>query len=141
MIIDLTKVASEGDSNLGPFIGHSDPMDPANSMWNVAISRARRHVIVVADSGTLALNGTSVIARLIDAMGPNLLTIDASTLLLRSKDSTGDNELVRQRGSLAWFTGASFYNAFEIDLKGPRPRSSSPAHLPHEAPLTAGYLY
>jgi hypothetical protein len=118
MIIDLTKVASEGDSNLGPFIGHSDPMDPANSMWNVAISRARRHVIVVADSGSLALNGTSVIARLIDAMGPNLLTIDASTLLLRSEDSTGDNELVRQRGSLAWFTGASFYNAFEIDLRG-----------------------
>jgi len=118
MIIDLTRVASEGDSQLGPFIGQTDPMDPANSMWNVAISRARQHVIVVADSGTLTLNGTSVIARLIEAMGPNLLTVDASTLLPRQVDSAHANEPVQHRGSLAWFTGANFYDAFERDLSG-----------------------
>ena len=118
MIIDLTRVASEGDPTLGPFIGHPDPMDPANSMWNVAISRARQHVIVVADSGTLALNATSVIARLIEAMGSNLLNIDAGMLLRRSEDPKGDNELVRQRGSLAWFTEASFYDVFRNDLNG-----------------------
>ena len=115
MIIDLTRVASDQDSSLGSFIGHPDPLDPANSMWNVAISRARHHVIVVADSGTLALNQTSVIAKLIEKMGSNLVTVDASTLLHRQPDSAGEDGIER-RGSLAWFTGVSFYNAFERDL-------------------------
>ena len=41
MIIDLTKVASDSEPNLGSFIGHPDPLAPENAMWNVAISRAR----------------------------------------------------------------------------------------------------
>lgn len=115
MIIDLTRVASDEDSKLGSFIGHPDPMDPANSMWNVAISRARHHVIVVADSETLALNRTSVIAKLIEAMGPDLMTVDASSLLLRQPDPSSEGG-IEARGSLAWFTGAGFYEAFEHDL-------------------------
>jgi RecA/RadA recombinase len=117
MIIDLTKVSSVPEPSLGNFIGHPDPLAPENAMWNVAISRARQHVIVVADVKTLEQNGNALISQLVAKMKPNLRVIDAKTIidseLLQSTKSTPKSSA----GSIAWYTGEGFYRAFEKDLK------------------------
>ena len=115
MIIDLTKVASNSDPSLGSFIGHPDPLAPENAMWNVAISRARQHVIFVADSATLDLNSSSLIVQLFRKMQKNMARIDAKTII--------DTEILTKqaprsaKGSLAWFSDSSFYQGFQIDLE------------------------
>lgn len=117
MIIDLTKVASDSEPNLGSFIGHPDPLAPENAMWNVAISRARQHVIIVGDLPTLERNKSALISQLVDKMKKNLTVIDARTvineeLLLASKTKPTSNS-----GSISWFTGEGFYKAFGKDLR------------------------
>jgi superfamily I DNA and/or RNA helicase len=117
MIIDLTKVASESEPNLGSFIGHPDPLAPENAMWNVAISRARQHVIIVGDFPTLERNNSALISQLVVKMKKNMKVIDARTvideeLLLASKTQPSSTS-----GSISWFTGQGFYKAFEKDLR------------------------
>jgi hypothetical protein len=118
MIIDLTKVASDSEPNLGSFIGHPDPLAPENAMWNVAISRARQHVIIVGDFATLERNSSALISQLVVKMKKNMKVVDARTvineeLLLASKSKPSSNS-----GSISWFTGEGFYKAFEKDLRG-----------------------
>jgi superfamily I DNA and/or RNA helicase len=117
MIIDLTKVASDSEPNLGSFIGHPDPLAPENAMWNVAISRARQHVVIVGDFPTLERNSSALISQLVIKMKTNMKIIDARTvineeLLLASRTSPTSSS-----GSISWFTGEGFYKAFEKDLR------------------------
>ncbi len=118
MIIDLTKVSTDREPNLGSFIGHPDPLAPENAMWNVAISRARQHVIIVGDFATLERNNNALISQLVVKMKKNMKVVDARTvineeLLLASKSKPSSNS-----GSISWFTGEGFYKAFEKDLRG-----------------------
>ena len=117
MIIDLTKVASESEPSLGPFLGNSDPLASENAMWNVAISRARQHVIIVTDLPTHDRNKSSLISKLIEKMKDNLKIIDASTLIDAELLSAAKSKPSSGTGSIAWFTGEGFYKAFEKDLR------------------------
>ena len=116
MIIDLTKVSSRSEPNLGNFIGHSDPLAPENAMWNVAISRARQHVILIADIPTLERNKNALISQLIEKMKPNLKVIEARTVISEEFLIASKVKPVSANGSIAWFTGESFYKQFEQDL-------------------------
>jgi superfamily I DNA and/or RNA helicase len=115
IILDLTKVSSTADPGLGDFLGNPDPMAPQNAMWNVAISRARQHLIVVGHKQTLDKNSNSLISHLVNSMKIDMKVLDASTLI--------DIEVARKpipsadKGSIAWFTGESFYDSFKSDLK------------------------
>jgi flagellar biosynthesis GTPase FlhF len=117
MIIDLTKVASANEPTLGNFIGHPDPLSPQNAMWNVAISRARQHVIVVADLPTLESNKSALISQLIIKMKPNLKVIDAKNIIEEDLLIASNSKPTSSTGSISWFTGEGFYTAFEKDLR------------------------
>ena len=117
MIIDLTKVASENEPNLGSFIGHPDPLAPENAMWNVAISRAKQHVIVVGDLRTLEKNSSSLISQLVIKMKKNMKVIDAQTVINEEILLEAKTKPTSASGSISWFTGAGFYQAFESDLR------------------------
>jgi superfamily I DNA and/or RNA helicase len=117
MIIDLTKVASANEPSLGKFIGHPDPLSPQNAMWNVAISRARQHVIVVADLPTLESNKSALISQLITKMKPNLKIIDAKDIIKEDLLIASNSKPTSSTGSISWFTGEGFYKAFEKDLR------------------------
>ena len=119
MIIDLTKVASVAEPSLGNFVGHPDPLAPENAMWNVAISRARQHIIIVGDMSTLEQNKSALIFQIVEKMKKkSMKVIEARTiineeLLLASKSKPRSGT-----GSIAWFTGERFYKEFERDLRG-----------------------
>jgi superfamily I DNA and/or RNA helicase len=117
MIIDLTKVASESEPNLGNFIGHPDPLAPENAMWNVAISRARQHVIIVGDFPTLKRNSSSLISQLVTKMKGNLKVIDARTVINEELLLASNTKPTSSSGSISWFTGEGFYKAFDKDLR------------------------
>jgi len=117
LIIDLTKVASESDPNLGNFIGHPDPLAPENAMWNVAISRARQHVIIVGDFPTLKRNSSSLISQLVTKMKGNLKVIDARTVINEELLLASNTKPTSSSGSISWFTGEGFYKAFDKDLR------------------------
>ena len=117
MIVDITKVASSDDPGLGTFLGNIDPLAVENAMWNVGISRARQHVLIIADLPTLERNSGAVISQLVEKMISKGKVIDASELL--SEESL---EILRDLpestgGSIAWYTGDGFYSAFQKDLK------------------------
>ena len=118
MIIDLTKVASDSEPNLGSFIGHPDPLAPENAMWNVAISRARQHVIIVGDFPTLERNSSALISQLVNKMKKNMKVIDARTVINEELLLASKNKPTTSSGSISWFTGEGFYKAFEKDLRG-----------------------
>ncbi len=116
MIIDLTKVTTDTAPSLGEFIGHPEPLAPENAMWNVAISRARQHVLLIADLSTLERNPTSVISDLYKKMRKEARIVDAADMLhpaalVKKKPQSA-------KGSIAWFTNEGFYQAFEKDLRG-----------------------
>jgi len=119
MIIDLTKVASANEPSLGKFIGHPDPLSPQNAMWNVAISRARQHVIVVADLPTLESNSNkgALISQLIIKMKPNLKVIDAKNIFKEELLIASNSKPTSSTGSISWFSGEGFYKAFQKDLR------------------------
>jgi len=117
MIIDLTKVASDSEPNLGSFIGHPDPLAPENAMWNVAISRARQHVIIVGDFPTLERNKSALISQLVEKMKKNLKVIDARTVINEELLMASKTKPTSRSGSISWFTGEGFYKAFEKDLR------------------------
>ena len=117
MIIDLTKVASESEPSLGNFIGHPDPLAPENAMWNVAISRARQHVIIVGDFPTLKRNSSSLISQLVTKMKGNLKVIDARTVINEELLLASNTKPTSSSGSISWFTGEGFYKAFDKDLR------------------------
>lgn len=117
MIIDLTKVASESEPNLGSFIGHPDPLAPENAMWNVAISRARQHVIIVGDSPTLERNSSALISQLVAKMKNNMKVIDARTVINEEVILALKSNPISTSGSISWFTGEGFYKEFEKDLR------------------------
>ena len=132
MIVDITKVASADDPGLGAFLGNIDPLAVENAMWNVGISRARQHVLVVADLPTLERNSGAVISQLVEKMRVKGKVIDAAELL--SEESL---EVLRDlpesaAGSLAWYTGDGFYSAFQKDLKKSKSKVmiSSPFTMP-----------
>jgi hypothetical protein len=118
MIIDLTKVASDSEPNLGSFIGHPDPLAPENAMWNVAISRARQHVIIVGDFPTLERNSSALISQLVTKMKKNMKVIDARTVINEELLMASKAKPTSSTGSISWFTGEGFYKAFEKDLRG-----------------------
>ena len=117
MIIDLTKVASESEPNLGSFIGHPDPLAPENAMWNVAISRARQHVIIVGDFATLERNSGALISQLVVKMKKNMKIIDAKSVINEELLMASKTKPTSSSGSISWFTGEGFYKAFEKDLR------------------------
>jgi len=117
MIIDLTKVASESEPNLGSFIGHPDPLAPENAMWNVAISRARQHVIIVGDFATLERNSGALISQLVVKMKKNMKIIDAKSVINEELLMASKTKQTSSSGSISWFTGEGFYKAFEKDLR------------------------
>lgn len=117
MIIDLTKVASVSEPNLGSFIGHPDPLAPENAMWNVAISRARQHVIIVGDFPTLEKNNNALISQLVSKMSENMRVIDARTVINEELLLATKTKPASTSGSITWFTGEGFYEAFEKDLR------------------------
>ena len=117
MIIDLTKVASSSEPSLGSFIGHPDPLAPENAMWNVAISRARQHVLIVADFQTLDRNKSALISQLVDKMKKNLKVVEAKTIINEELLSTQSAKPKSTTGSISWFTGEGFYKAFDKDLR------------------------
>lgn len=117
MIIDLTKVASEREPNLGSFIGHPDPLAPENAMWNVAISRARQHVIIVGDFPTLERNSSAIISQLVVKMKKDMTAIDARSVINEELLITSKSKPTSSSGSISWFTGEGFYKAFEKDLR------------------------
>jgi phosphatidylserine/phosphatidylglycerophosphate/cardiolipin synthase-like enzyme len=101
-------------------------------MWNVGISRARQHVLVVADLPTLERNSGAVISQLVKKMIAKGKVIDAAELL--SEESL---EVLRDlpesaSGSIAWYTGDGFYAAFQRDLKKSKSKVtiSSPFTMP-----------
>ena len=116
MVIDLTKVASASEPGLGSFIGNPVPLAPENAMWNVAMSRARQHVLIVADRATLDRNVGSVITQLVAGMASDMKVIEAKTLLDEEVLASVGSGPRNKRGSISWFTGAGFYEAFERDL-------------------------
>jgi superfamily I DNA and/or RNA helicase len=117
MIIDLTKVASDSEPNLGSFIGHPDPLAPENAMWNVAISRARQHVIIVGDFPTLERNSSAIISQLVVKMKKDMTVIDARTVINEELLIASKSKPTSSPGSISWFTGEGFYKAFEKDLR------------------------
>jgi superfamily I DNA and/or RNA helicase len=68
MIIDLTKVSSVSEPTMGDFIGNPSALHPDNAMWNVAISRARQHILLVADRKTFENNENALISQLYQKM-------------------------------------------------------------------------
>ena len=101
-------------------------------MWNVGISRARQHVLVVVDLPTLERNSGAVISQLVKKMIEKGKVIDASELL--SEESL---EVLRElpestSGSISWYTGDGFYSAFQKDLKKSKNKVliSSPFTMP-----------
>lgn len=118
MIIDLTKVATDSEPNLGSFIGHPDPLAPENAMWNVAISRARQHVIIVGDFATLERNSSALISQLVVKMKKNMKVVDARTVINEELLLASKSKAISNSGSISWYTGEGFYKAFEKDLRG-----------------------
>ena len=117
MIIDLTKVSTPVEKNLGSFIGNPSPLHPDNAMWNVAISRARQHIILVADRNTLESNSNSLISQLYFKMKTNMKVINAKTLFNEDLFKRFTEGKKSTKGSFSWFTGQTFYKNFENDLK------------------------
>lgn len=132
MIVDITKVSSSEDPGLGPFLGNIDPLAVENAMWNVGISRARQHVIVVADLPTLERNSGAVISQLVKKMISKGKVIDASELLSKESLEVLKDLPESTSGSIAWFTGDGFYAAFQKDLKKSRTKVmiASPFTMP-----------
>ncbi len=118
MIIDLTKVSSNSEPGLGNFLGNPSALAPENALWNVAISRARQHVIVIADLPTLERNKSALISHLISKMKPNLKIIEAKTIIDTELLSRVGASPKSDKGSISWYTGESFYKAFSKDLVG-----------------------
>lgn len=132
MIIDITKVSSADDPGLGTFLGHIDPLAVENSMWNVGISRARQHVLVVVDLPTLEKNPGAVISQLVKKMCAIGKVIDASELLSEDSLSVLKDLPGSASGAISWHTGDSFYSAFQKDLKRAKSKVmiSSPFTMP-----------
>lgn len=116
MIIDVTKVSSKSEPELGPFIGNPDPLSPSNAMWNVAISRARQHVILVTDMPTMLENGASVISQMVTKMQKSGVVIDAASVLDAEVLGASAKTPKSDKGSISWYSGEGFYKAFERDL-------------------------
>jgi phosphatidylserine/phosphatidylglycerophosphate/cardiolipin synthase-like enzyme len=118
MIIDLTKVASAAEPTLGNFIGHPDPLATENAMWNVAISRARQHVIIVGEMSTLEQNKGALISQLVEKMKKKgMKIIEAKTIINEELILASKSKPRSSTGSIAWFTGERFYKEFERDLR------------------------
>lgn len=115
MIIDLTKVTSPSSPSLGQFLGVQDPLAPTNAMWNVAISRARQHVIFVADMQSISRDPKALISRIIASVDvSDLRVVDAASILdLSSLQSRIPKE---SKGSIAWHSTDGFYRQFAKDL-------------------------
>ena len=117
MIIDLTKVSSVTEPTMGDFIGNPSALHPDNAMWNVAISRARQHILLVADRKTFENNENAIISQLYQKMKKHMKVVDAKTLISEQIIKENTSRALPQKGSIAWFTGESFYKAFERDLR------------------------
>ncbi len=116
IILDLTKVSSDSEPALGNFLGNPIALAPENAIWNVAISRARQHIIIVADANTFARNESAVISGLIARMKPHMKIIDAKIVIDAEFLESSISKPKSDKGSIAWFTGESFYKAFSKDL-------------------------
>jgi len=115
MIIDTTKVASPNDPSLGTFMGSTNALAPENAMWNVAFSRARHHILLIADLPTLKSNPNAVISRLTEYAMQHGNIVSAATIIGDAlTDASGPGR--RKRGSLAWYTEDQFYREFSDDL-------------------------
>jgi phosphatidylserine/phosphatidylglycerophosphate/cardiolipin synthase-like enzyme len=86
-------------------------------MWNVAISRARQHVVIVGDFQTLERNSSSLISQLVAKMKKNMKVIDARTVINEELLLASNAKPTSSAGSISWFTGEGFYKAFEKDLR------------------------
>jgi hypothetical protein len=115
MIIDLTKVTSDVAPSLGAnFLGNPEPLSSQNAMWNVAISRARQHVLFIVDLSTIERDATALISNIIRRIDRDFKVIDAADVL--NANSLNQRIPKESKGSIAWFTSDGFYSEFERDL-------------------------
>ena len=117
IIIDMTRVGTKGDPGFGRWQANPDPYSDTNLKWNVALSRARQHLIVVNHVPTLQQSADSVITSILQQIQADGITINADTLFegdlsrkLPKKYTSVDPRI------LGIFKADDFYPAFENDL-------------------------
>jgi superfamily I DNA and/or RNA helicase len=120
IVIDFTRVTSDESPSLGEFVGDTAPFSPHNAKWNVAISRARQHVIIVADLPTLERAPTALFSVLVQSVLPKAKLLDGKSLLEEHIGKSFGTPSKKERGAISWYTGDGFYKAFEKDLMSTR---------------------
>ncbi len=118
IIIDMTRVGTKSDPGFGRWQANSDPYSDTNLKWNVALSRARQHLIVVNHVPTLEQSADSVIASILKEIQIQGITLDAQLLF----EGDLSNKLPKKFTSvdpriLGIFKADDFYPAFEKDLE------------------------
>ena len=117
IIIDMTRVGTKSDPGYGRWQANPEPYSDTNLKWNVALSRARQHLIVVNHLPTLEQSADSVISNILKEVQTRGLTLDAQLLFegdlskkLPRKFSSVDPSI------LGIYKADDFYPAFENDL-------------------------
>lgn len=117
IIIDMTRVGTKSDPGYGRWQANPEPYSDTNLKWNVALSRARQHLIVVNHQPTLEQSADSVISNILKEVQTHGLTLDAQILFegdlskkLPKKFSSVDPSI------LGIYKADDFYPAFENDL-------------------------
>lgn len=117
IIIDMTRVGTKSDPGYGRWQANPEPYSDTNLKWNVALSRARQHLIVVNHQPTLEQSADSVISNILKEVQTHGLTLDAQILFegdlskkLPQKFSSVDPSI------LGIYKADDFYPAFENDL-------------------------
>lgn len=117
IIIDMTRVGTKSDPGYGRWQANPDPYSDTNLKWNVALSRARQHIIAVNHLPTLEQSADSLISNILREIQEHGLTLDAQILFegdlskkLPRKFSSVDPSI------LGIYKADDFYPAFENDL-------------------------
>jgi hypothetical protein len=117
IIIDMTRVGTKGDPGYGRWQANPEPFSDTNLKWNVALSRARQHLIVVNHLPTMEQSAGSVISNILKEVQARGLTFDAQILF----EGDLSKKLPRKFTSvdpsiLGIYKADDFYPAFENDL-------------------------
>jgi superfamily I DNA and/or RNA helicase len=117
IIIDMTRVGTKSDPGYGRWQANPEPYSDTNLKWNVALSRARQHLIVVNHLPTMEQSTDSVISNILKEVQARGVTLDAQLLFvgdlskkLPQKFSSVDPSI------LGIYKADDFYPAFENDL-------------------------
>ncbi len=126
MIVDLTDSLG---ARLGRFMkSHSVDEDGAR-LLNVALSRARDQIVVLANVGFLERKAPKdgTVSQVLRFLRTNAEALDARDVLswdeaswFQARDAAGQAKLEFDESSAALFSEASFYDAFEADVRNAR---------------------